>query len=32
MHGLNVPGQDGYIYVTNGSFSGSHSIFRVVLN
>ena len=27
MHGLNVPGQDGYIYVSNGS-----SIFRVVLN
>jgi len=27
MHGLNVPGQDGYIYVTNGD-----SIFRVVLN
>jgi glucose/arabinose dehydrogenase len=27
MHGLNVPGQDGYIYVTNFS-----SIFRVVLN
>jgi glucose/arabinose dehydrogenase len=27
MHGLNLPGQDGYIYVTNGS-----SIFRVVLN
>src|SRR5262245_26811338 len=26
MHGLNVPGQDGYIYVSNGS-----SIFRVVL-
>ena len=27
MHGLNVPGQDGYIYVSNSS-----SIFRVVLN
>ena len=27
MHGLNVPGQDGYIYVSNAS-----SIFRVVLN
>jgi glucose/arabinose dehydrogenase len=27
MHGLNVPGQDGYIYVSNGS-----KIFRVVLN
>jgi len=26
MHGLNMPGQDGYIYVSNGS-----SIFRVVL-
>ena len=26
MHGLNVPGQEGYIYVTNGG-----SIFRVVL-
>jgi len=29
MHGLNVPGQDGYIYVTNGN---GNSIFRVVLN
>jgi aldose sugar dehydrogenase len=28
MHGLNVPGQDGYIYVSNVS----GSIFRVVLN
>ena len=27
MHGLNLPGQDGYIYVSNGS-----SIFRVVVN
>ena len=27
MHGLNVPGQDGYVYVTNGN-----GIFRVVLN
>jgi glucose/arabinose dehydrogenase len=27
MHGLNMPGQDGYIYVSNGS-----SILRVVLN
>ena len=27
MHGLNVPGQDGYVYVSNGG-----SIFRVVLN
>ena len=27
MHGLNVPGQDGYVYVT-----GANSIFRVVLN
>jgi len=27
MHGLNVPGQDGYIYVSSGS-----SILRVVLN
>lgn len=27
MHGLNLPGQDGYIYVSNGG-----SIFRVVLN
>jgi len=27
MHGLNVPGQDGYIYVSSGS-----SIFRVVLD
>ena len=27
MHGLNVPGQDGYIYVSNKS-----GIFRVVLN
>jgi glucose/arabinose dehydrogenase len=27
MHGLNVPGQDGYVYVTTGS-----SIFRVVVN
>jgi glucose/arabinose dehydrogenase len=27
MHGLNLPGQDGYVYVTNGS-----GIFRVVLN
>ena len=33
MHGLNVPGQDGYIYVTNGSYaSTNHRIFRVVLN
>ena len=28
MHGLNVPGQDGYIYVSNAQIS----IFRVVLN
>ena len=27
MHGLNVPGQDGYVYVTSGS-----GIFRVVLS
>jgi glucose/arabinose dehydrogenase len=27
MHGLNVPGQDGYVYVTSGN-----SILRVVLN
>ncbi|HSA61334.1 MAG TPA: hypothetical protein VLE03_03770, partial [Nitrospiraceae bacterium] len=27
MQGLNVPGQDGYIYVTNGA-----GIFRVVFN
>jgi len=33
MHGLNVPGQDGYIYVTNGDYNSSnHGIFRVVLN
>jgi glucose/arabinose dehydrogenase len=30
MHGLNVPGQDGYIYVSNINMNGS--IFRVVLN
>jgi glucose/arabinose dehydrogenase len=33
MHGLNVPGQDGYIYVTNiNNQTGIGSIFRVVLN
>lgn len=31
MHGLNVPGQDGYVYVTNGD-TNSDGIFRVVLN
>jgi len=33
MHGLNVPGQDGYVYVTNGNYNTTnHRIFRVVLN
>lgn len=33
MHGLNVPGQDGYIYVANGDYlTSNHRIFRVVLN